>query len=74
MGGLAYGMFVKPLIGLPLNDRRYRPINLLSFDNVTRNSSDVKLETDPKMPINVSKTTFALEHILYSTEKCSEIT
>lgn len=40
-GGFAYGTFVNALIGLPLYDRRYLPINWFPLANVTRKSFDV---------------------------------
>lgn len=49
IGGFANGILKNDLIGLPLNDRKYRPINLLPFDKVTRKSSDTKLETHPNI-------------------------
>lgn len=56
-GGFAYGIFVNALIGRPLYDRRYRPINLLPFDNVTRSSLEIKVDTNP-IPPTIKRRTY----------------
>lgn len=48
-GGFAYGILVKALIGLPLYDRKYLPINLFPFGSVTRKSFDVIVHTKPNV-------------------------
>lgn len=62
-GGFAYGIPLNDLIGLPLWDLRYRPTNLLPFDSVTRNSSDVKLKTSPNKLKTESEITVARKNI-----------
>lgn len=59
IGGFAYGIPVNARIGLPLCDLMYLPINLLSFDKVTRNSFEIILETTMNMLQKSTKITFS---------------
>lgn len=63
-GGLAYGILVKALIGLPLWDLKYFPSNLLPFDNVTLKSSEVTHKITPNAAQFSNKITTILDHIL----------
>lgn len=64
IGGFAYGMLMNALIGRPVCDRMYFPINLLSFANVTRKSSEVTVKTSPIIAKHSEKIKTAREPIL----------
>lgn len=65
-GGFAYGILVNALIGRPLYDLRYLPINLFPFVNVIRKSFDVIVQTEPNVHKITSETKIR-RHILANT-------